>query len=442
MSYNSKRGKRPAEYASKASHVHIAKSPSVKEFLGQCILPKSGEEIDLDEHTVVLLEKLVTNPIRHIIAIDGGFTEVPVRADYPSASIAFFQLGALSFKVADLEGLAAQPFIDPVDMSKLKQIDRVDLTLPVRNVALKAEVTLTHSVRRALYDFFAKRLEGGLVTLRWFIFQEYDVPLTEWNLARCPHCQELNVKLQRNQIGPDFGFDCPHCKHRIWLTDVFRLQEAVDDELGAGGILGYVVTSLEQLLLVHVIRLMMKTKMSILREVLFIKDGPLAFFGQTANLHKPMRHLMRYLMDKQSLNLVGLEKSGPFVDHAGEIAGRLKPGQVLLLDNEYIYKYIIPGHADPNNPYGVTTYYGNKVIFMSRDERVYVATLPTRQVVTAPTIVDFGVLDVVLNNVEKLRCDMYDDALFPVALVNKLVSLSDHPSGNILQKLAMQGMGL
>jgi hypothetical protein len=43
----------------------------------------------------------------------------------------------------------------------------------------------------------------------------------------------------------------------------------------------------------------------------------------------------------------------------------------------------------------------------------------------------------ILTNIEKLRCDMYDSALIPVALVNKLVSLANHPSTRILQKFAV-----
>ena len=43
-----------------------------------------------------------------------------------------------------------------------------------------------------------------------------------------------------------------------------------------------------------------------------------------------------------------------------------------------------------------------------------------------------------LANVAKLKCDMYDNALLPVALVNKLVSLADHPSSKILQKFAIE----
>jgi hypothetical protein len=53
---------------------------------------------------------------------------------------------------------------------------------------------------------------------------------------------------------------------------------------------------------------------------------------------------------------------------------------------------------------------------------------------------DFHNLQAILANVEKLRCDMYDNALLPVALANKLVSLSDHPSSKILQKFAIESM--
>jgi len=44
----------------------------------------------------------------------------------------------------------------------------------------------------------------------------------------------------------------------------------------------------------------------------------------------------------------------------------------------------------------------------------------------------------ILTNIEKLRCDMYDSVLVPVALANKLVSLANHPSSRILQKFAAE----
>ncbi len=439
MGYASKRS-RPNEYASKSSHGYIINSQSVQTLLSQCTLPKRADQISLNDSLIQPLESLSDNPIRHIIAIDGGYTEVPVQIKFPSSTVAFFQFGALTFDVRDLEELGEQPFIDPDDMTKLKAIQRLELALPTRNIATRDEATLTNSIRRGIYDFFREELEGGLATIKWLIFQEYDQPVDSWTLASCPICGAQKVSLRRDSMSSDYKFRCSHCHNDIFITDVFRLHEAIDDTIGAGGVLGYLTTTIEQMILAHLIRLLLTMKATLLNEILFIKDGPLAFFGQTANMHKPMRSLVQFLVKHHNLYLAGLEKSGPFVEHADEIAHKISLGGILILDNDYIYNFIIPGRADPGNPYGRTTYYGNKVILRSVDNRVYVVTIPTIEVLSNPAPQDFPGLGIILNNVQKLGCDMYDDALFPIALVNKLVSLADHPSARILQRFAVSNI--
>ena len=69
---------------------------------------------------------------------------------------------------------------------------------------------------------------------------------------------------------------------------------------------------------------------------------------------------------------------------------------------------------------------------------MYVMSIPTatEDVVLNPKVEDFANLNMILLNIEKLRCDMYDNALLPIAVVNKLVSLSNHPSAVLLEKFA------
>lgn len=442
MAYANKYGRRSTEYASKSAHSQVVNDPLVRAFLEKCSLPKRADEVSFSDHRELPFEPVSDNPIRHVIAIDGGYDEVIVRSEFPSSTMCFFQFGALIFSVEDLEDLEEQPFIDPDDMSKLKRIQRLKLVLPIRNITLGDESTLTDSVRLAVHDFFRQKVDDERLadTLRWFVFQEYGPKVSEWNLASCPICDARNVRLQRSQMTANHTFTCDSCGGEVYLTDVFRLHEAVDDELGAGGILGYVTTTLEQIILVHLIRLILKTKPAMLGQILFIKDGPLAFFGQTANMHRPMRELVKHLLDHNDLYLAGLEKSGSFVEHADEIIGKLDPGTVLILDNDYIYRYVLPGKADPANPYGRTTYYSNKLIFKTRRGWVYVVSLPTRQSLAYPTEDDLENLSEILTNIEKLRCDMYDNALVPVALANKLVSLANHPSSRILQKFAVDAI--
>ena len=430
------------ELASKSAHSHIIKDSEVVEFLDNCTSPKYSEDVDLSKHLVVSVAKSV-NSIKCIIAVDGGYTEVSIKKEFPSATLAFLQFGALIFYVSDLDEIAAKPFIDPEDIAKLKDIQRFKLALPTKNITLKNKSNLIDSVRATIYDFFNRDVDGDrfISTLAWFLFEDYDTKTETWNLAQCPVCEKSNIELNKTNMTKQYTFECSHCNQTIYLTDVFRLHEAIDNELGASGVLGYLTNLLEQFILIHLIRVILRTKSSLLSEILFIKDGPLAFFGQTANMHKPMRKLVQYLFKNHNLYLAGLEKSGAFVEHADEIAPKLKEDDILLVDNDYIYKYIIPGTADPANPYGRTTYYGNKIIYKSLDDKIYVVTLPTNEILISPKKVDIPNIDSILTNIKKLKCDMYDSALIPIALVNNLVSLANHPSSVILEKFAKKSIG-
>lgn len=403
-------------------------------------MPKTADEVSIPNNLIHELEQVDTNPIKHIIAIDGGNSEIFVKSDFPSSTLTFFQFGALFFKTEDLESISKKQFIDPADMARLNTIERYKLALPTKNILLKDTSSFIESFRRSIFDFFIKGSSGETFaeTLRWLIFQEFDAPIDTYNLSSCPNCGASNIALGTKTKKSDYIFECPHCKGEIYLTDIFRLHEAIDNELGASGAVGYVTVLIEQIILVHLIKAILETKPSILGETLFIKDGPLAFFGQTANMHKPLRHLTSFLSKKHNLFLAGLEKSGPFVEHADEIGKKMKAGSVLLLDNEYIYKYILPGKIENSAPYARSSYYSGKMIFKSIDEKIYVVTIPTESpdVFLNPTKAAYKNLDVILFNIQKLRCDMYDNSLFPVALANKLVSLANHPSSKILEKFA------
>ena len=260
---------------------------------------------------------------------------------------------------------------------------------------------------------------------------------TAEEIKGCPHCHQ-GVNIHKIELSNDYTLSCQHCGGTIYLTDILRLHEVIDNELGAGGILGYLTTAVEQMLIVFLIKQMLSIKSALLDQTLFIKDGPLAFFGQTANLHKPMCKLMTYLNTHHHIYLVGLEKSGAFVEHAEQITQKLLPNQMLLLGNRYIYKYIIPGNEKPNDPYAVSSYYGHKVIFKSENDSIYVATIPNVLPQVEPQLDDYLNINVILHNLTALKCDLYYNSLVPIVLANKLVSLADHPSSDLLKSFAQE----
>lgn len=510
MSITSRTNK-PNEFASKINQTHIINDPFMKEYVSKLSFPSKVFNLENVKGLMYEVDTSIKNPIEHILAVDGGYTLVEVNKNFPSSQVAFFQFGALWFKAKDLKNLSTKPFIFPEDMNKLQTLQRIKLALPIKNTNYDNSTSLTHAFRKSLYEFFMNFEDGGLMeTLSWVIFEKYNDKRVNsdnlYKIASNPYHKNIKSPVSFNitKMLGNYTFD--HEDGVIYLTDVFRLHEAIDDEVGAGGVLGYVTRVVEQFILVHFIRILYEKNRAALHNFLFIADGPLSFSGQTANMHKPLRRLCNFLLSREQLYLVGIEKSGEFVDHVHEIATSqiplramtetelasnrqisnsrrfLKNNYFLPLSSTYIYTYVSIG--DPNSSvYAGTSYYGGKVLYHSVNNQKIVLTIP----VTSPDIYTYKMLpdnpseylsnynekiyspfsfirdyykglrfepvrlklneapqksnyrnvDIILQNISLLKCDMYDNSIVPIALANKLVSLSNHPTQTLLTKFAI-----
>src|SRR3989344_3796597 len=155
MGYSSN-GRRPFERAGKASHHHLINDGEVKNLIQRCWLPPKAEDVSLDD--LLVEQKTSKNSIEAIVAIDGGYTEVTIRKEFPSATLAFFQFGALLFKREDLTKLTRQPFIAPEDMATLKNLERIKLVLPIKSIRFKdGATTFTETLRQTIFEFFCNQ---------------------------------------------------------------------------------------------------------------------------------------------------------------------------------------------------------------------------------------------------------------------------------------------
>ncbi len=443
MGYGSK-GRKPIERASKIAHSEIINNPDVQAYVEGCILPSAPDVESLDSMLEALGE-VDTSAVSVVIAVDGGYTETYVRDDYPSASIAFFTFGPLLFELADLRALDEKRFIAPEDLARLKRIERYTLVLPTKGIRRRGQPSLASTIRSTIYDFFAKARgndEKLIASLEWFLFRRWKRGPSDMHTQTIEHCPSgCGYGVTTFSYGDPTQKPCPNCDAPVYLTDVFRLHERIDEELGAGGIVAYVMTMLEQLVLVYLFyNIVEHLKPSLMRSILFLKDGPLAFFGLVAPLCRPMRDLIEHFLEEAdgtngpTIRIAGLEKSGSFVEHAAEIADRLTAGSYLVVGDKYIRKHVVPGAADV--AYGWNTYYGQKVLFKASSGEMHVVTVPAREYMAEPQSGDMPHLEVILTLIGELRCSMYDNSLIPIALANKLVSLSDFPSQRILTTFA------
>ena len=443
MAYGSVRGRKPIERASKIAHSQIINDPQVIQFIEQSELPEPPTATELRANVESMPSE--SGRVQAVIAIDGGLTETFVRGQFPSASIGFITMGPLLLRLDDLRELDEMPFIGPDDMARLRSIQRYSFAFPTKLVRYAGSATFAEGFRRRVHEFLAQGDGHLLLGLRWLIHRGWrnHAAQESWLIPHCPNptCSKGEVVFAPD--APDIQI-CDQCGRPIFAADALRLYERVDEEQGASPVLGYLLTSLEQVILVHLIRTIVHMKPALLREVLFVKDGPLAFFGVTAPLYKPMRELMGYLAQAGGqqgplINLIGMQKSGAFVDHAMAIGDSLRAREVLMPDNDYIYRYIVPG--DPlSQSFGRNTYYGAYVIFKGDVDDLYVGNVPTGNYLPSPKVADLFNAGDVLQTTRRLRCSMYENALVPIALANRLVSLADVPSAEILKKFAQRGV--
>lgn len=460
MSSNTKKN-RPFEWASKSQHSHLINDESMKDTLARCSFPSNNEESAKDVlNNSYEIKKYDSRFITNIIAIDGGYTEVTIKKNYPSSKVAFFQFGALEFKLADLENLGNSPFIHPDQMEKFKKLERLKLVLPTKATSLDG-LSMIDSVRKSIIEFLNVKRDGKsyMSTLKWLVFHEFkkkgiqeDLSLKEIVFGNLPGRNNKEFKritIQKEDIDTEGYFT--HDDESFNLVDILRFHEVVDEELGASGILGYLTNFIEHVIIVHLIKEIVGLKPLALKRFLFIKDGPLAFFGTTAKLHNDMRELCNLYIEEYSLKLVGLEKSGTFTEHADMITSGanacLKEGSILPLFNTYIYKHILPGPTSKDelekmNSYGSTSYYSGKIIYRSHSDRTWVLTVPVHHESEIKILNkdSFENLDEILNIIDYLKCDRYADSIVPIALANQLISLANHPSSKILEKFAIQSM--
>ena len=181
---------------------------------------------------------------------------------------------------------------------------------------------------------------------------------------------------------------------------------------------------------------------------MFIKDGSLALYSRLDDFNKYVVRPFIQNLYKDSVkgkrsfvNIVGLEKSGMFIEHLSNMEDKIEKNTLVLPNLKYIKKYIT---GDTSSVFGENTYFGIKMMYKLDNSLSFVVDFPLpcidknnecvdyKKYIVEPNIEDFLNIKTMIKILCELRCDMYNRAFIPVTLINKLVSLSDIPSNKML----------
>ena len=393
-----------------------------------------------------------------VLAIDGSHAEVTIENGFPGAEASYVTVSSVLLDVAKMRDLDSQRPVDPREFRKIEEADSIDCALPGCNVVCGGQHSAPASLRRKLFEEFVyRRMDSDGETL----LETYEALLAfkpqEIDPARiqqCPYAEEGCRGAQKFYHRDSGEYVC-HCSlaQPLYSTDALRIHEGMNPAGTNGAMFAEVMQVWERIWVVHFLRtLERKGWLSSLRRIAIILDGPLAVFGHPAWLSSCIERELQRLNEAarrvnggQDILLLGIEKSGPFLEHFisldtkpnGE-PNRL-PNQTLgLLDDAYIKRNII--FSQSTRPYGRQTYFGRKFFYKTSTGALLVGLLPHLRpgdddlLCAEPE--QFPRLFDALAVLDELVCVRYPNSLSALVAAHAEAAIPLHLGNDILGQLA------
>jgi len=393
---------------------------------------------------------------RFILAIDGSYAEVDVKNGYPGAKVGYCTAASVLIDLDLVRQLDTDRPVDPVEFRKTEQAASVDAALPGSNVVTRRQNSARASFREELYDLFTDIVvdEDDRTTL----LATYEALLAlkpTANPQSCPY-EESHGCSGRFSVGPGCT-TCLTCGRPVFSTDALRIHERFRDIGTNGEAFGLVMQVVERLLLVHFLRCFERRNLlERLNSLAFVLDGPLAAFGPPAWLSAATCRELKRLNQKvrqstgTDLLILGIEKSGEFVQHFEEIdqtetAGQrlFSARQYMLLTDKYIKDRIL--HSDSHKRYGQDTYFGRKFFYKTQSEARIVASIPflsdEQDTLDSDDIALYPQFAAACTLLDRVVSSRYANSLSPLIAANAQAAIPLRLGSKVLTQLARALLG-
>jgi hypothetical protein len=387
---------------------------------------------------------------RYLFAFDGSPHESIVRPQYPSTRVVFVQVAGVLTNLSEMLAQEPAQFVDPSAVKAATDTAILSMVFPGSNVVRRGCRDVQESWREELFVSFREReIEGRSLLHVYMTVASHSDKSADAGKAvvieRCPNCRGDGAF-----AVPIAGLRCHACNSMIYPTDALRVHEEVSEEHSNMTPVGRVMTVAEHLAAVAYAEFFHQRQATTLSDVAFILDGPLALFGPQAWLRAAVFRYYTDLRDqlqREGLRgplLIGIEKSGQFVEHAEALGDLLQPGRLMRLPSQYIYNHVKASQPETRDkPFGRDEYYGQKFIYRSARGQVLVFTIlksDLNQWIDDPA--QYEDLPRVIALLERIETALYPNAVIPVALAHHFASIPLRTGERVLTLLAQERLGL
>ena len=448
------------EQASKLGHVPTVNSQAVRDAMQQWTV-SAGRP---DNPTVIgdlccPLDDLEQQEgdaadINFSITVDGSDAEVEATRDHPTVKVGYLRVAGSMVDLKKFQQLGEDDLVDPQLMRKAHSEYAFDAALPGAGLVRDA-MNGRDTWRYELNEFFrTARFDSNTeMTLADGMMSIHGAPLNPAStlpLRVCPSCGYRTRTTHGDLVATVAGSTCPACHEAVYVTDVLRLHEEYNEEGSNFSPITRAMNAAERLMTACYMEYFFRDSPEVLGHTLFVTDGPLALHGPVAPQSRAFLSYLQAMsvalkpMGVAGPLLVGVEKSGTFVEHAEIIKEFIPPGHVMRLTNDYINR-ITARPAD--NQYGEDEFYGRRFIYRATNGDALVITCvprdglaPYQAGTQSEAFSSYPYLRVVCQVLDALRTRMYHNAVIPVALAHSSASLPLGVGRSVLTMMAQQNV--
>lgn len=373
----------------------FTENPEIKKLLENFKEPEYPED---ERACGCMIERNQWKP-RYVVAIDGSHQELQYDQGFPGAELSFISIATVLIKVEKLIEASSKTTIDPVEFNQVQSSYPLTAVLPSSNMIHVEFPDARSSFRSSWYELLKNTRPADKSET---LLETYEA-LLAWKPTESElQCPLMDLCENKDSFKPDYSKGkCACGKYDVYLTDSLRIHERFTDSNSNGESFGEVMRVLEHLLLVGFLRHMERLcqdsgNWSMFEDTAIVMDGSLAVFGHPAWLSQAIKselaRLNKLVRDKTGKDMLvfGIEKSGRFFDHWCRLdtkskrdfelerklaaeeqidpdefrvyhPGRIPKQSVMLIDDQYIKKYIVPSESD--KPHGKDTYYGRPFLY-------------------------------------------------------------------------------
>jgi hypothetical protein len=391
-----------------------------------------------------------------VLAFDGGYQPVPVKNGFPGAEVGYITIASVLLDLDKIKICGDCDIINPKQFRETEKATTTDGILPGCNVILDDCGSAKVSMRKALFETLRneRAFDNGETLLETY---EALLKVKRDNHGDSDAPKSPLEDFDGTDVKLEYGYGeyrCSRTGKTLYSTDALRLHELMLPAGTNGEMYGQVMSTLEKLWFIHILRAFEKQKwLGTLKQVAFVLDGPLAVFSVSSWLVKVIEkeiqriNVLQKKITGEDLMIIGIEKSGTFANHFKEIdtlrsgnKGNFPLGTALLLDDPYIKKNII--FSDSQKPYGQDTYFGRKLFYKTKTGQRIVAVIAClddkQKDLRTATPQQFTRLADTMDLLDNLVSCQYPNSLIPLISAHAEAAIPLNLGTRIFEELARE----